>query len=158
LAKISYSPQPDAALTNYKTLLELEISLLIGCYIKWVWALDFAGPVQAAAAGVVLGAAGRKADDDNSSIEGGGDGAAAAAGPARGLRPADDASSLADPTASAASAAAVSPHYTHYISYINYTNYTNYINYFAGSCRFWNTQSLLAGKALSHCRDYRWIG
>jgi hypothetical protein len=31
LAKISYSPQTDAALTNFKTLLELEISLLMGC-------------------------------------------------------------------------------------------------------------------------------
>ncbi len=30
LAKISYSPQTDAALTNTKTLIELELSLLMG--------------------------------------------------------------------------------------------------------------------------------
>ncbi len=42
VARISYSPQTDAALTNFKTLLELEISLLMGCYTEWTGASDFA--------------------------------------------------------------------------------------------------------------------
>ncbi len=74
LAKMSYSPQKDAALTNYKTLLELEISLLTICDIEWGGASDFAEPAPAAAAGAVLGAVGRKDDDDFSSAEGGDDG------------------------------------------------------------------------------------
>jgi hypothetical protein len=104
LAKISYSPQSDAALTNYKTLLELEISLLMGCDIEWGGASDFAEPAAAAAGApdAVLVAAGSKDDDDDSSTEGGGVGAAAAAGPAR---PADDAGPPADPANPAASAA-----------------------------------------------------
>jgi hypothetical protein len=63
----------DAALTNYKTLLEQEISLLMGCYIEWGGASDFAEPVPAAAAGAVIGAAGRKADNTDSSIDCSGD-------------------------------------------------------------------------------------
>ncbi len=100
LAKMSYSPQTDAALTNYKTLLELEISFLMGCDIEWGGASDFAEQEPAAAAGAVLGEAGRKDDDDFSSAEGGDDGAAEA----RGAGPADTAAPAADTAASAASA------------------------------------------------------
>jgi hypothetical protein len=107
LARISYSPQTDAALTNFKTLLELEISLLMGCDTEWAGASDFAEPEAAAAAGAVLGAARQTDDDDGSSNdENGGIGAAAAAaGPAHGARPAGDAGPPADPAASAAPAA-----------------------------------------------------
>jgi hypothetical protein len=121
LAKISYSPQTDAALTNFKTLLELETngvlksnsvlkfvrvslletlleletSLLMVCDTKWAGASDFAEPVTAAAAGAVLNAARQTNDNDGFSNEDSGDqcdGAAAAAGPAHGARPADYAS------------------------------------------------------------------
>ena len=54
LAKISYSPQTDAALTNFKTLLELEISLLMGCDTEWAERSDLADPDAASAAGAVL--------------------------------------------------------------------------------------------------------
>ncbi len=103
--------QTDVALTYYKTLLELEIGLLMGWDIEWGGA-DFAEPVPAAAAGAVLGEAGRKADCDDSSIESGGDGTAAtaaAAGPARGARPADDVCSPANPADPAAYAASAAP-------------------------------------------------
>jgi hypothetical protein len=94
LAKISYSPQSDAALTNYKTLLELEISLLMGCNIKWGGASDFVEPAAAAGAlDAVLVVAGHKDVDDDSSTEGGCVGAVAAAGPAR---PADATMSFMD--------------------------------------------------------------
>ena len=86
LAKISYSPQTDAALTNFKTLLELEISLLMGCDIEWGGGSDAVEPQPAAAAGTVLGAAGATDDNDNSSNERGGEAGAfaEAAGPANG--------------------------------------------------------------------------
>ncbi len=77
LAKIGYSPQTDAALTNFKTLLELEISLLMGCDTEWAGASDFAEPAAAAAAGAVLGAVAATDDDDGSSNEIDGDGAGA---------------------------------------------------------------------------------
>ncbi len=96
LAKISYSPQTDAALTNYKTLLELEISLLMGCDIEWGGASDFAEPEPEGAARAVLGAARRKDDDGVSSAEGCDDGAAEAA---RGAGPAAPASPAASPAA-----------------------------------------------------------
>jgi hypothetical protein len=35
LSKIDHSPQWEAALTNFKLLLILEISLLLGCYFEW---------------------------------------------------------------------------------------------------------------------------
>ena len=80
LAKISYSPQTDAALTNFKTLLELEISLLMGCDTEWAERSDLADPDAASAAGAVLGAASaaRPSDDDDVSSS---DGAANAAAP-----------------------------------------------------------------------------
>ena len=70
LAKISYSPQTDAALTNFKTLLELEISLLMGCDTEWAEPSDFAEPDAASAAGAVLGAARQSDDDEVSSNDG----------------------------------------------------------------------------------------
>jgi len=79
LAKISYSPQSDAALTNFKTLLELEISLLMGSDTQWAQPSETADPAAASAAGAVLGAAKATDDDDNSSND---DAAAADAPPA----------------------------------------------------------------------------
>ena len=35
LSKIEYAPQSEAALQNFKTLLLLEISLLMGCDVEW---------------------------------------------------------------------------------------------------------------------------
>jgi hypothetical protein len=35
LQKIDYSQQTQAALQNFKTLLHLEIQLLLGCYVEW---------------------------------------------------------------------------------------------------------------------------
>ena len=101
LAKINYSPQTDAALQNFKILLELEISLLMGCDLEWGGASDFAEHEHAAAAGTVLRAAGATDDNDDSANEGGGDGGAtaSAAGPAHVAHGADRAA------ASAASAA-----------------------------------------------------
>ncbi len=82
-------------MTNYKTLLELETSLLMGCDIEWGGASDFAEPAAAAGApDAVLVAVGSKDDDDDDdSTEGCCVGAAAAAGPAR---PADATKSFMD--------------------------------------------------------------
>ena len=104
LNKINYSPQTDAALQNFKILLELEISLLMGCDLEWGVASDFAEPEPAAAAGTVLCAAGATDDNDDSANEGGGEGgtATAAAGPAHGK--AASAASVASVAASAAPA------------------------------------------------------
>jgi hypothetical protein len=102
LAKISYSPQTDAALTNFKTLLELEISMLMGCDTEWAGASDFAEPAAASAAAAVLGPAAAGDDDDGSSNEG-----AAAAGAADVSDP--PAVSAGPPAASAAPAASAGP-------------------------------------------------
>jgi enamine deaminase RidA (YjgF/YER057c/UK114 family) len=53
LIKTNCGPQTNAALQNFKTLLKLEISLLMGCYIEWGGESEVAAP--AAAAGTVLG-------------------------------------------------------------------------------------------------------
>jgi hypothetical protein len=105
LAKIGFSPQTDAALTNFKTIIELELGLLMGGDIDWAGASDFTDPA-AAEAGHVLPAAAANDDDDNSSSENNGDGAAAA-GPADNAGPpaASAASSAASAASSAASAA-----------------------------------------------------
>lgn len=107
LAKISYSPQTDAALTNFKTLLELEISLLMGCDTEWAERSDLADPDAASAAGAVLGAARPSDDDDVSSSDGAAD---AAAPPAASAAPAAGAAGAArgPPAASAAPAAPAS--------------------------------------------------
>ena len=106
LAKISYSPQTDAALTDFKTLLELEISLLMGCDTEWAEPSDFAEPDAASAVGAVLGAARRSDDDDVSSNDGA---AAAAAPPAASAARAAAAPPAASAAASAARAAAAPP-------------------------------------------------
>ncbi len=82
LIKTNYGSQTNAALQNFKTLLKLEISLLMGCDIKWGGESEVAAP--AAAAGTVLGASAVNDDDDDSSDERGGEGGAGPAGPARG--------------------------------------------------------------------------
>ena len=81
LIKINYAPQTNAALQNLKTLLELEISLLMGCDIVWGGEPE----VEAPAADAVLGASAEHDDDDVSGDEGGEEGA----GPA-GTAPAGD--------------------------------------------------------------------
>ena len=70
LSKIDYSPQSEAALTNFKALLLLEIVLLSGC--DYDWSTPAVGSV---AGGAVLGAAAADDDADDSGPE-----AAAAAG------------------------------------------------------------------------------
>jgi hypothetical protein len=110
--------ETDAALTNFKTLLELEISLLMGCDTEWAEPSDLAAPDAASAAGAVLGAA-RPSDDDDVSSN---DGAAAAAAPlaaaasaapaagaVRGPPAASAAPAAPAPAASAASAAPAAP-------------------------------------------------
>jgi hypothetical protein len=102
LAKISYSPQSDAALTNFKTLLELEISLLMGSDTEWAQPSETADPAAASAAGAVLGAAKATDDDDVSSND---DAAAADAPPAASAASAASAGGGEPPSASAAPAA-----------------------------------------------------
>ncbi len=101
LAKIGYSPQTDATLTNFKTIIELELGLLMGGNIDWAGASDVADPAAAAEAGPVLPAAAANDDDDSSSNENNGDGAAATG-------PADNASPPATSAASSAASAASS--------------------------------------------------
>jgi hypothetical protein len=69
LAKIGYSPQTDVALTNFKTILELELGLLMVGDIDWAGTSDFADPAAAAEAGPVLPAAAANDNNDNSSNE-----------------------------------------------------------------------------------------
>jgi hypothetical protein len=82
-----FAPQSEAARQNFKTLLELELSLLMGCNIQWEEPSNFAAP--AAAATSVLSAAAAADDNDDSAEEGGsggeGGGGGAAAGPAQGV-------------------------------------------------------------------------
>jgi hypothetical protein len=61
LIKTNYGPQTNAALQNFKTLLELEISLLMGCDIEWGGEPE----VAAHAAEAVLGASAPNDDDDD---------------------------------------------------------------------------------------------
>jgi len=64
LSKIDYSPQSEAALTNFKALLLLEIVLLSGC--DYDWSTPAVGSV---AGGAVLGAAAADDDADDSGPE-----------------------------------------------------------------------------------------
>ena len=82
LIRIDYSPQSEAALTNFKALLLLEISLLHGC--DYDWSPPVTGSVSE---GEVL-VAGAAADDaDNSGEEQGAPAAAPAAVPASAAAP-----------------------------------------------------------------------
>ena len=89
LIRIDYSPQSEAALTNFKALLLLKISLLHGC--DYDWSPPVAGSVSE---GEVLGAGAAADDADNSGEEQGAPAAAPAAVPA----------SVAAPPAAAVSA------------------------------------------------------
>ena len=107
LAKISHSPQTDAALTNTKTLIQLELSLLMGCDIDWAGASDLEDPPVAAEVVPVLPAAAANDDDDNSSNDNTGEGAAAAdpannAGPRAAANNAGPRAASADPAAPSA--------------------------------------------------------
>jgi hypothetical protein len=104
LAKISHSPQTDAALTNTKTLIQLELSLLMGCDIDWAGASDLEDPPVAAEVVPVLPAAAANDDDDNSSNDNTGEGAAAA-DPANNAGPRAAANNAGPRAASAAPAA-----------------------------------------------------
>ena len=80
LAKIEYSPQSEAALQNFKTLLLLEIALLLGCDLDWAQAWSAGDEASA-----VLSQSAAGADKDNSDDAGGADVASAGgagAGPA----------------------------------------------------------------------------
>ena len=92
LAKIEYSPQSEAALQNFKTLLLLEIPLLLGCDVDWA-------PARSAGdeASAVLSQSAAGADNDNSDDAGAADVASAgganvasagAAGAGQAIRPA----------------------------------------------------------------------
>jgi hypothetical protein len=69
LIKTNHGPQTNAVLQNFKTVLELEICLLMGCDIEWGGESEVAA--HAAAAGTVLGASAVNYDDDHSSDESG---------------------------------------------------------------------------------------
>ncbi len=92
--RIDYSPQSEAAFTNLKTLLLLEISLLHGC--DYDWPPPVAGSVSegevlgagAASTGEVLGPGALADDADNSGEEQGAPAAAPAAVPAPAAAPA----------------------------------------------------------------------
>ena len=72
LAKIEYSPQSEAALQNFKTLLLLEIALLLGCDLDWAPAWSAGDEASA-----VLSQSAAGADKDNSDDAGGADVASA---------------------------------------------------------------------------------
>jgi hypothetical protein len=63
-----YAPQSEASLQNFRTLLMLEISVLLGADIEWAMGSSLAG--GAAVAGPPVLAAGAAADDDDASISG----------------------------------------------------------------------------------------
>ncbi len=79
LIKIKYAQQTNVALQNLKTLLELEISLLMDCDIEWGGEPE----VEAPAAEAVLGASAEN-DDNDVFCDEGGQGGAGPAGTARG--------------------------------------------------------------------------
>ncbi len=83
LIRIDYSQQSEAALTNLKALLLLEISLLHGC--DYDWSPPVAGSVSE---GEVLGAGAAADDADNSGEEQGAHAAALAAVPVPAAAPA----------------------------------------------------------------------
>ena len=82
LSKIEYSPQSEAALTNFKALLLLEIVLLAGCDYDW------SPPAAGAGAGAVLPAAARSDDGDASPVEDAAEAAPAGAAAAGAAAPA----------------------------------------------------------------------
>ena len=75
--KMEYAPQSEASLTNFQTLLLLEIGLLMGCDIDW----GTANPEGAGGSEAILPAAENKDDGDVSSDSdaGGANSAASAA-------------------------------------------------------------------------------
>jgi hypothetical protein len=86
LGKQEYAPQSEASLTNFQTLLLLEIALLMGCDLDW----GTASPEGASGGAAILPAAGGKDDGDSSTdSEGAGAGnvAAKTAGARRRRRP-----------------------------------------------------------------------
>jgi hypothetical protein len=66
LSKIQYAPQTEAALQNLKTLLLLEISLLMGCDIKWAYPVAPADLSPSTDPMAVLSAGSPHADADDS--------------------------------------------------------------------------------------------
>jgi hypothetical protein len=74
LQKMDYLPQSQAALQNLKTLLLLEIQLLLGCDVEWSVSTP---PDSAVADPPVLSTAGEGAETDDSSEDGGPSGGAA---------------------------------------------------------------------------------
>jgi hypothetical protein len=105
LIKTNYWPQMNAALQNFQTLLELNISLLIGCDIGWGGESEVAA--AAAAAGTVLGAS---ADNNNDSTDGrGAEGSTDPAGPAHGEESSAAPAAPASPAVSAVPAAPAAP-------------------------------------------------
>ena len=67
--KSEYAPQSEASLQNFKTLLMLEIAILMGCDLEWA----SGGSVGAALADPPVLAAGAAADDDDASHSEGSD-------------------------------------------------------------------------------------
>ena len=104
LMRIDYTSQSESALTNLKTLLLLEISLLLGCDVEWAPPSantgtdggETATSADGASTGTVLTTSG-KDDDDESSDTAGADGSADVAADAAADTAADAAAAPAAP-------------------------------------------------------------
>jgi hypothetical protein len=73
LSKIAYAPQSEAALTNFQTLLIMEIGLLMGCDVDWGTANPASAATAANAGAAILPPAAGDNDGDASDSSGGAD-------------------------------------------------------------------------------------
>ena len=107
LSKIEYSPQSEAALTNFKVLLLLEIALLSGNDYDWSSPAVTGEGGGASSAVLPAGSTNDDADDSGDDADDSGAAVAAAAGAAAGAARAARASSAAAAPAAAAAAAVI---------------------------------------------------